>query len=169
MAVYLSRNGSHRIVMIPKDYGERKIGKHSFSRVLPGLSVKFRKLTQGIPNDRLPLRAGVKEAFGIFRTDVDFPTREAAVYDVTEEELIEFLDTHPENVDSGEPGGKSFVRVDQMETQVLPEGSFLQDTSEGIWCKLCERLVDRRGIQGHVNGNQHKELLAGKEQEVLSA
>jgi hypothetical protein len=158
--------------MIPKDYGVQKIGKHEFGKVFPGLSIQFVDVSPGYPEELLPAHYGQNRAQGRFDTRIDLPEREMKLYDVTEEEVIEYLDTHRQNAANDEPGEKIFVRIDNQ-AEVLNEDSYIvpygdSDSTER-WCNLCEKVVDVRGLPKHREGKTHTELLALAEKEALSA
>ena len=172
MAIYVSRYARQRINMMPKDMGIKKIGKHEFPRVMPELTVQFRDCRPGFPTDALPTDAyedGRAVARGIFNTDTDFPKKAAAEWDVTEDELIEFLDTHNQNVANDGPGAKLFARVDNL-TDSIPEDSFLKNVGDDrVECLLCERVIERRGLANHLTSRVHTDLAEKAEAEALSA
>lgn len=168
MAIYVSRYSRHRINMIPKSMGEQTIGKHKFETLLPGLSVQFRNAKPGFPTTAIPT-AKDGTARGIFNTETDFPADHAALYEVTVNDMIEFLDNHHENAAVGGRGPKTFGRVDDDDSPLDIDSYLVPGTDGQVYCKLCDKHLDRRGLPKHVEGVIHSKLLNQLEEKALNA
>lgn len=155
--LFLSRGKSPTVLMVPGFEEIVQTTHGNIPRVKKPVWLKFTPASVPFEAPGLPAKWKTGKAFGYL--DSQHVARQAGV---TEEQVIDFLTSHPDH-------GVEFIGVmqDGEELKSGEDAVFVPEGEKGFFCKVCEKhLASVQGVTGHKMSAEHQTKMEERSRQL---